>query len=69
MQLEGSCSGACEALEQLGCPEAEPSPAGVACVDVCTNMQEAGLPFLDVGCVVEATSVDAVRLCHVRCAR
>ena len=57
------CDQACSSLERLGCPEAQPTPAGASCSAVCT----ANAGRLDTSCVVRAQTIEQVRTCRVRC--
>lgn len=57
-----SCPEACARFAALGCEEAQPTPAGAPCVDVCENAQ-ATVP-LDLACIVRAGSCAQARLCE-----
>ncbi len=58
-----SCETACEQFRFLGCAEAEPTPAGGTCLEVCKNAQASSAP-LDLDCIVLAKSCAQARLCE-----
>ena len=64
-----SCAPFCEAAQALECPEGEPSPGGVPCVQWCENYHARGYlkPFSE--CGAAATTVQQMRACGVRCER
>ena len=57
------CIGACVTLRRLGCDEGQPSPGGIACERVCENASA----MLPIACVLEASTIEGVRKCGVRC--
>lgn len=57
------CAAACSNLRAHGCEEGTPTPAGVPCETVCSNVEESGATTLDVGCVVKAESCEVAREC------
>jgi hypothetical protein len=58
-----NCATACSQLRALDCPEGKPTPRGASCEAVCESNSE----LLEIVCVTGATSIEAVRLCNVRC--
>jgi hypothetical protein len=58
-----ACERACKRLEQLGCPEAEPTPGGVSCVTVCENVEDSGVVSLDPECVARVRSCAEIEAC------
>ena len=63
----GDCGLACKALEAYGCPEGDPTPAGVDCLSTCNERGRLGV--LNVGCVQEAKTADDFKACHVTCTK
>ena len=57
------CERACARLAELGCPEAEPTPEGATCVDVCWNAESSGVVTLDPVCVAAINSCDELGAC------
>lgn len=57
------CPAACERFESLGCPEAEPTPDGATCVDVCRNAETSGYLTVKPSCIASAESCDEAREC------
>jgi len=57
------CKAACDRLAELDCPEAQPTPEGGTCVDVCLNVEQSGYTTLDPLCLARATTCDAVQAC------
>lgn len=53
------CGRACARLEQLGCPEAKPTPKGTTCSEVCENAVAEGIK-LDTDCIERATACSDV---------
>lgn len=45
-----TCASMCQHWAALGCEEAEPSPGGVPCVEVCLNVQGSGVLLWDLEC-------------------
>ena len=59
---------ACATLDHLGCPEAQPSPKGAPCAQSLALLVDASvITSDDIDCMSSAKTVDAVRLCHVKC--
>jgi hypothetical protein len=58
-----SCADACAHLDELGCPEAEPTPEGATCVEVCENVETSGTVTLNPACVIEITACAQVDEC------
>jgi hypothetical protein len=58
-----SCVDACAHLDELGCPEAEPTPEGATCVEVCRNVETSGTITLNPACVVEIDECAQVDEC------
>ncbi len=56
-----ACGVACAKLTDAGCAEAKATPAGESCGSFCARNQSA----LPVSCVLNASSVDYLRLCGV----
>jgi hypothetical protein len=62
---DAPCESACKILEHYECPEAQPSPGGKSCVQVCEVASKYGT---QAECVVRASdSLDAIRTCGVEC--
>ncbi len=57
------CEAACQRLAELGCEEAQPTPHGATCVEVCDNVESSGATTLVPGCVAEADSCEQARGC------
>ena len=55
----------CAHLRTLQCPEGQPSPKGKTCEQLVTELPY----FLPTQCVADATDVDDVRSCGVRCGK
>lgn len=58
------CKNACAVLTFFKCPEAQPSPKGKSCEQVCEVASKYGT---QAECVVRAESLEAVRACAVEC--
>ena len=58
------CARVCERLAELKCPEAEPTPEGQTCEQVCDNVQASGIVQLNTGCIANAASCDAALECQ-----
>lgn len=58
-----ACTMACKRFEQLGCNEANPSPGGMSCVDLCIHVEEEGVVMAS-ACVINAANCDDVRRCR-----
>jgi hypothetical protein len=61
------CTRACAQLGVLQCPEAEPTPGGITCAELCVRMETSGAGDVRTGCIVRAKSAADVRACGVRC--
>jgi hypothetical protein len=59
-----NCSVACAHLAALGCPEAQPTPKGATCVDVCSNVDSSGTVSMQTDCVVRAVSCADANACQ-----
>lgn len=57
------CEAACQRLTDLDCPEAQPTPDGGSCVDVCRNAEGTGYVTLDPHCIAQGTTCAAVGAC------
>jgi hypothetical protein len=57
-----TCESVCAHWSDLGCEEAQPTPAGDSCVDVCENLQQGNLPE-DLDCQAAVTSCDQIDDC------
>lgn len=55
-----TCSNVCLNLHALGCPEG----FDTTCTHVCEQAQSSGLTDLNLPCLVNAKTVNAVRLCR-----
>jgi hypothetical protein len=56
-----SCETACERLASLQCEEAQPTPDGTTCAEVCHGVNESGSVTYPTGCVAAAkTCAEAV---------
>ena len=62
-----ACDAACAVMAQHSCPEAQPSPGGVACALWCAEYHNAGYMRPWSVCVAAAKDVQAVRACGVGC--
>lgn len=58
-----SCADACARLAELECPEAEPTPEGASCVEVCENVEGSGTVTLNPACVIGITACAQVDAC------
>lgn len=58
-----ACVVACERLQELGCPEGDPTPAGASCVEVCRATETSGLVTLRPACVARIQSCEAIEGC------
>jgi hypothetical protein len=61
--LLDDCRRACQRLAELKCPEAEPTPDGGTCVDVCWNAESSGYVTMRPACVAEITACDQIDDC------
>jgi hypothetical protein len=65
-ELDGAAPATCEVVcahwTDMGCEEAEPTPAGGSCVDVCKNIQDGTLKE-DLECQAAVTSCDQIDSC------
>ena len=60
-----TCAETCAHLEDLGCDEAKPSPAGESCVAICENvMASGGLMYWNLDCRVAVSSCDDIDACE-----
>jgi hypothetical protein len=57
-----TCESVCAHWSELGCKEAEPTPAGASCVEVCENLQQGNLPD-DLDCQAAVTSCAEIDDC------
>lgn len=57
------CARACKHMAALGCPEAQPTPGGTTCEQVCLNAEESGVISLAPGCVERSRSCDEAAAC------
>lgn len=60
---QADCRAACDKLLALHCPEAEPTPDGGSCFDVCWNAESSGYVTINPNCVANATTCDGVEQC------
>ncbi len=58
-----ACERACQHLALLGCAEAEPTPGGASCVEVCRNVEESGVVSLDLECVAQVVRCEDLDGC------
>ena len=56
------CAAACERLEALECEEAEPTPNGTTCVQVCRNTENSPIT-LNPACVVGIATCEQIEDC------
>lgn len=61
---DSTCVNACKILDAYHCPEAQPSPGGRTCAQVCAVMS---LVSTQPECVVKAESLEAIQACGVAC--
>lgn len=61
--VDPSCEDACARFAALGCEEAQPTPAGASCAEVCANTQASPAP-LDLSCIVRSSSCAQARECE-----
>lgn len=59
---DADCFTVCEHLRDLGCEQAEPSPGGASCEDVCDNVQSSGVITWNLSC--RASIADCNKLDH-----
>lgn len=57
-----TCETVCAHWADLGCEEAEPTPAGESCVAVCNNLQKGNMPD-DLECQAAVKSCDEIDSC------
>lgn len=57
------CQAACDRLAELGCEEAQPTPGGASCVEVCNNTEQSGAVTLDPACVATIATCAAIDGC------
>lgn len=57
-----TCEAVCAHWSELGCEEAQPTPAGESCVAVCENIQQGNLKD-DLECQAAVTSCDQIDDC------
>jgi hypothetical protein len=66
--FEGSCSDMCQAFKRLGCVTAEPTPAGVTCVERCETQLRTGVVAPPIACVVKMRDPGELEeICGERC--
>lgn len=59
---EPDCAAACDRMELLGCDEAEPTPGGASCVQVCRNVENSPVT-LNPACVVGIQTCEQIESC------
>jgi hypothetical protein len=58
-----SCADACAHLEELGCEEAEPTPEGATCEEVCEAVESSGTVTLNPACVLQIETCEEIDGC------
>lgn len=58
-----ACPAACAKLRELGCEEAEPTPNGATCEDVCKSIETSNLVSVGPACVARAETCESVGEC------
>lgn len=53
--LRAQCQAACDRFDALDCEQAQPTPEGVSCVDVCLNVEREGILSIDPVCIAEVS--------------
>lgn len=61
---EATCADVCAHWAELGCVEAEPTPAGATCVETCENLLSSELVDWDLGCRARVQSCAAIDRCE-----
>jgi hypothetical protein len=56
---EASCEAVCAHWRDLGCHEAEPSPAGASCEQLCDAFER----YWDLGCMASVESCEEIERC------
>lgn len=59
----GACERACARLSELGCEEAQPTPGGATCLEVCETAETSGYFTLDPNCIAEVGQCSDVERC------
>lgn len=59
-----ACDTACAHLASMGCEEAEPTPRGATCAEICYATDSTGWSNWGAACVTRAASCDAARRCR-----
>jgi hypothetical protein len=60
---DADCEAACQRFASLGCEEAQSTPNGGTCLDVCENTQTSPAP-LNLACIVRSNSCAQARECQ-----
>jgi hypothetical protein len=58
------CSEACARLASLECEEAQPTPDGTTCVEICDGLNASGSVTYPTGCVAAAKDCAEARACE-----
>lgn len=59
-----TCAGWCRHASALRCEAAKPTPKGVSCTVVCTNLQESGVVVWNLRCRISASTCDLADACE-----
>ena len=59
-----TCADVCAHMAELGCPSAQPTPAGVGCEEVCESVQASGIVKWDLGCRAAALTCGEADVCE-----
>lgn len=57
--IRAQCQAACDRFASLGCEQAQPTPEGVSCVDMCANVEGEGTLTIDPQCITNAAVAGA----------
>ena len=59
-----TCAGVCQHWAELGCQEANGTPDGASCVEVCENVMDSGVFEWDLECKADVVSCDDIDPCQ-----
>jgi len=58
------CGAMCEHWRSLDCKQAEPSPAGAGCEEICINVQSSGIISWNMACRTAVKACDEIDKCE-----
>ena len=61
---DADCNSVCDRWRDLGCSEADPTPEGARCEEVCENVQGSGIVRWDLDCRASVASCADIDACE-----